>query len=188
MLSRWTAPRRPSASSSRTSTRSLADLRGRLFPFSFATAARACPQAALQDRVGSRCSGCARQYQRSAAGGAIILACIDELRRLNRVHNLEQVEFGWVLEDNIGMRRPIEMVGREGGQGPPRLRKATRHGGAPAQTAGGGERQTAQLWREDWFDECSDEHIGCDLCRSFACGAAARNPESAPADPGADRP
>jgi hypothetical protein len=86
------------------------DLRGRLFPFNFARLlARVRKRHFKTGRLAL--FGVRRQYQRSAAGGAIILACIDELRRLNRIHNLEQVEFGWILEDNIGMRRPIEMVG-----------------------------------------------------------------------------
>jgi hypothetical protein len=33
------------------------------------------------------------------------------MRHLYRVYNLEQIEFGWVLEDNAAMRRPIELGG-----------------------------------------------------------------------------
>ena len=36
---------------------------------------------------------------------------IEELRLRSRRVDLDHVEFGWVLEDNTGMRRPIEMSG-----------------------------------------------------------------------------
>ena len=49
--------------------------------------------------------------QRKAVGGVVILAFIEEMRRRSRASSIEHVEFGWVLETNTGMRRPIEMSG-----------------------------------------------------------------------------
>ncbi|HEY5226726.1 MAG TPA: hypothetical protein VIJ06_08045 [Methylovirgula sp.] len=56
--------------------------------------------------------GVRRALHRKAAGGAVILAFIQECRRRSRAQNsIDHVEFGWVLEDNMGMRRPIELSG-----------------------------------------------------------------------------
>ncbi|HLH12283.1 MAG TPA: hypothetical protein VKV77_10455 [Methylovirgula sp.] len=55
--------------------------------------------------------GIRRALHRKAAGGAVILAFIEECRRRSRSYEVEHVEFGWVLEDNLGMRRPIELSG-----------------------------------------------------------------------------
>ena len=56
--------------------------------------------------------GVRRALHRKAAGGAVILAFIQECRRRSRAHHsVDHVEFGWVLEDNMGMRRPIELSG-----------------------------------------------------------------------------
>jgi len=56
--------------------------------------------------------GVRRALHRKAAGGAVILAFIEECRRRACQFPLvEQCEFGWVLEDNFGMRRPIELSG-----------------------------------------------------------------------------
>ena len=55
--------------------------------------------------------GVRRALQRKAAGGAVILAFIEEIRRRSLDSSINHVEFGWVLEDNIGMRRPIELAG-----------------------------------------------------------------------------
>ena len=41
------------------------------------------------------------------------LAFIEEMRRRGRGFSIDHIEFGWVLEDNMGMRRPIEMSGAE---------------------------------------------------------------------------
>ncbi len=40
-----------------------------------------------------------------------VLTMIEELRLRSRKVALDHVEFGWVLEDNAGMRKPIEMSG-----------------------------------------------------------------------------
>ena len=55
--------------------------------------------------------GLKRKLHRSATGGVVVLAMIEELRLRSRRVHLDHVEFGWVLEDNVGMRRPIEMSG-----------------------------------------------------------------------------
>ena len=57
--------------------------------------------------------GIRKALQRKAVGGVVTLAFIEELRRRGRNFAIDHVEFGWVLEDNIGMRRPIEMSGAE---------------------------------------------------------------------------
>ena len=57
--------------------------------------------------------GIRRALQRKAIGGVITLAFIEELRKRGRAFSIEHVEFGWVLEDNTGMRRPIELSGAE---------------------------------------------------------------------------
>jgi hypothetical protein len=49
--------------------------------------------------------------QKKAAGGAVILAFIEEIRKRSARTSVTHVEFGWVLEDNLGMRRPIELSG-----------------------------------------------------------------------------
>ena len=55
--------------------------------------------------------GVRRELHRKAAGGAVILAFIEEIRRRSAKTSITHVEFGWVLEDNLGMRRPIELSG-----------------------------------------------------------------------------
>ena len=57
--------------------------------------------------------GVRRALQRKAVGGVVTLAFIEELRRRGRGFSIDHIEFGWVLEDNTGMRRPIEMSGAE---------------------------------------------------------------------------
>ena len=55
--------------------------------------------------------GVRRALHRSVTGGAVVMAFIEELRRRGQGRDLDSVEFGWVLEDNAGMRRPIELAG-----------------------------------------------------------------------------
>lgn len=57
--------------------------------------------------------GVRKALQRKAVGGVVMLAFIEEMRRRGRGFSIDHVEFGWVLEDNAGMRRPIEMSGAE---------------------------------------------------------------------------
>jgi hypothetical protein len=55
--------------------------------------------------------GTRKALQNSATGGAILLAMIEEMHRRSAFAAVKQLEAGWVLEDNMGMRRPIEMFG-----------------------------------------------------------------------------
>jgi hypothetical protein len=88
----------------------MADLKGRLFPFGVVR---------LIARVhshGYKCGrlallGVRRAMQGKMTAGIVILAIIAELRRRSQVTPLEHAEFGWVLEDNFRMRRPIELAG-----------------------------------------------------------------------------
>jgi len=87
-----------------------ADLDGRLFPLGL-------PRLVSRIRnhkftSGRLCLfGIRRALQRKAAGGAVILAFIEEVRKRSRDSSITHVEFGWVLENNMGMRRPIELAG-----------------------------------------------------------------------------
>ena len=86
------------------------DLDGKLLPFGLAKLiARARKHVYKSGRLAL--FGVRHALQRKAAGGAVILAFIDELRRRSRGYAVEHVEFGWVLENNMGMRRPIELAG-----------------------------------------------------------------------------
>jgi hypothetical protein len=87
-----------------------ADLGGRLFPLGL-------PRVLLRLRKHAFTSGrlalfgIRRALHRKAAGGAVILAFTEEIRRRNKSSSLGHVEFGWVLEDNLAIRRPIELSG-----------------------------------------------------------------------------
>ena len=90
----------------------LADMNGKLLPFNL-------PKVISRVRNHSFRSGrlllfgIRKALQRKAVGGVITLAFIEELRRRGRGFSIEHIEFGWVLEDNAGMRRPIELSGAE---------------------------------------------------------------------------
>jgi hypothetical protein len=87
-----------------------ADLGGRLFPLGLPrVVSRIRKHAFTSGRLAL--FGIRRALHRKAAGGAVILAFIDEIRRRNKSTSLGHVEFGWVLEDNLGIRRPIELSG-----------------------------------------------------------------------------
>lgn len=87
-----------------------ADLDGRLFPLGLPRLiSRIRNHAFKSGRLAL--FGVRKALHRRAAGGAVILAFIEECRRRGARGPLEHVEFGWVLEDNIGMRRPIEQSG-----------------------------------------------------------------------------
>jgi hypothetical protein len=87
------------------------DLNGRLFPHGLRLIRRIRKPRFKTARLAL--FGVRRKFHRSAAGGAIILSLIDRMRHLYRVYDLEQLEFGWVLEDNAPMRRPIELGGAQ---------------------------------------------------------------------------
>lgn len=87
-----------------------ADLDGRLFPLGLPRLVSRLRKhkfnAARLVLLGTR-----KALQNSATGGAIVLAMVEELRRRGARASIEQLEAGWVLEDNMAMRRPIEMFG-----------------------------------------------------------------------------
>ncbi len=87
-----------------------ADLGGRLFPFGLP---RVISRIRNHKFKSGRLAlfGIRRALHRKAAGGAVILAFIEEMRRRSQSSSIEHVEFGWVLENNLGMRRPIELSG-----------------------------------------------------------------------------
>jgi hypothetical protein len=88
----------------------MADLGGRLFPFGVL---RLISRIRSHGYRSGRLAlfGIRRALHGKIAGGAVILAFIAELRRRSVLSPIEQVEFGWVLEDNQRMRRPIELSG-----------------------------------------------------------------------------
>ncbi|HTV32813.1 MAG TPA: hypothetical protein VME69_06880 [Methylocella sp.] len=87
-----------------------ADLSGRLLPFGLAhLIARIRNHSFRSGRLAL--FGVRRALHRKAVGGAVILAFIEEMRQRSRSSSIGHVEFGWVLENNLGMRRPIELSG-----------------------------------------------------------------------------
>ena len=55
--------------------------------------------------------GVRKELQASATGGAVLLALIEEMLRRGERIQLDAIEAGWVLEQNLPMRKPIEMFG-----------------------------------------------------------------------------
>jgi hypothetical protein len=55
--------------------------------------------------------GIRQELQKKAIGGVVLLAFIEECRRRSRNVSFQHAEFGWILENNMGMRKPIEMSG-----------------------------------------------------------------------------
>jgi hypothetical protein len=87
-----------------------ADFDGRLFPFGLPRLISRIRN--HQFKTGRLCLfGIRRSLHRRAAGGAVILAFIEECRRRSHKFTIDHIEFGWVLENNLGMRRPIELSG-----------------------------------------------------------------------------
>lgn len=88
----------------------VSDFDGRLFPFGLpkliSRMRRHTFDAARIVLLGTR-----KTLQNSATGGAVLLGMIEEMRRRGAAASLKRLEAGWVLEDNIAMRRPIEMFG-----------------------------------------------------------------------------
>lgn len=88
----------------------IADLRGRLLPLGvMRLISRFRTHKYRTGRV--LLLGLRKELQHSATGGAILMAVIEELQRLCADHSIEELEAGWVLEDNLPMRKPIEMFG-----------------------------------------------------------------------------
>lgn len=88
----------------------LADLNGRLFPFGWAQVL-ARLRSHKFDSARLLLLGTRKWLQKSATGGAILLALIEEMRRRGANFHIPYLEAGWVLENNADMRRPIEMFG-----------------------------------------------------------------------------
>jgi hypothetical protein len=87
-----------------------ADLDGHLFPLGLPrVVSRIRKHAFTSGRLAL--FGIRRALHRKIAGGALILAFIEEMRWRSISSPIEHIEFGWVLEDNLGMRRPIELTG-----------------------------------------------------------------------------
>jgi hypothetical protein len=88
----------------------VSDFDGRLFPFGLPKLISRMRghkfNAARIVLLGTR-----KALQNSATGGAILLAMIEEMRRRGANASVKQLEAGWVLEDNLAMRKPIEMFG-----------------------------------------------------------------------------
>lgn len=55
--------------------------------------------------------GIRKNLHGTTAGGAVALAFIEECKRRGQASSIERLELGWVLEENLRMRRPIEMFG-----------------------------------------------------------------------------
>jgi len=87
-----------------------ADLKGRLFPLGIPrVVARVRKHKFESARI--VLLGTRKKLQNSAIGGAILLAMIEEFRRRGASESIKHLEVGWVLEDNIAIRRPIELFG-----------------------------------------------------------------------------
>jgi len=87
-----------------------ADLDGKLFPFGLPKLiSRLRHHVYESGRI--VLFGMRRELQKKAVGGVVLLAFIEELRRRSRGVSFQHAEFGWVLENNMGMRKPIEMSG-----------------------------------------------------------------------------
>jgi hypothetical protein len=88
----------------------LADLDGRLFPFGLARVISRMKNHKFKSArlllLGTR-----KSLQKSATGGAILLSLIEEFRRRSAKVSVTHLEAGWVLENNMDMRKPIEMFG-----------------------------------------------------------------------------
>ena len=55
--------------------------------------------------------GVASIYQGSALGAGLAMMAIEEIHRRGRARGVETVELGWILEQNLPMRRMIERIG-----------------------------------------------------------------------------
>ncbi len=87
-----------------------ADLDGKLFPFGLPRLiSRIRNHTFKSGRIAL--FGIRQALQKKAVGGVVLLAFIEEARRRSKTSSIEHVEFGWILENNTGMRKPIEMSG-----------------------------------------------------------------------------
>jgi hypothetical protein len=86
------------------------DLDGRLLPFGWAKLLWRLkvrhPKTARVPLMGVR-----QEYQNSRLGSTLAFMVTDAVRRALHARGVEDVEIGWILEDNAGMRNIIETVG-----------------------------------------------------------------------------
>lgn len=88
----------------------IGDLRGRLLPFGWA---RLLWRLKVRGERSARVAlmGVRKEYQYSRLGPTLAFLVIEELRQKMRARNVAEVEMGWILEDNDGMRHIIEAIG-----------------------------------------------------------------------------
>lgn len=88
----------------------ITDLNGRLLPFGWAKLLwrlmSGPPKSVRLPLMGVR-----KKYQSSSVGAALALGVIDGIRTYHEGRGTYQAELSWILEDNIAMRRMIEIVG-----------------------------------------------------------------------------
>ena len=88
------------------------DLNGRLLPFGWAKLLWRLkvrhPRTARVPLMGVR-----RNYQHSRLGPTLAFMVIDAVRKALHARGVTDVEMGWILEDNDGMRNIIETIGGE---------------------------------------------------------------------------
>lgn len=88
------------------------DLRGKLLPFGWAKLLWRLkvrhPRTARVPLMGVR-----QEFQHSRLGPTLAFMVIDAVRKALHARNVTDVEMGWVLEDNDGMRNIIETIGGE---------------------------------------------------------------------------
>ncbi len=86
------------------------DLKGRLLPFGWAKLLWRLkvrhPRSARVPLMGVR-----REFQHSRLGPTLAFMVIDAVRKALHARGVVQVEMGWILEDNDGMRNIIETIG-----------------------------------------------------------------------------
>jgi hypothetical protein len=86
------------------------DLRGKLLPFGWAKLLWRLkvrhPHSARIPLMGVR-----QEYQRSRLGPTLAFMVIDAVRKELHARGVTNVEMGWILEDNDGMRNIIETIG-----------------------------------------------------------------------------
>ena len=88
------------------------DLKGKLLPFGWLKLLWRLkvrhPQTARVALMGVR-----RSYQNSRLGPTLAFMVIDAVRKALHARGVKDVEMGWILEDNAGMRNIIETIGGE---------------------------------------------------------------------------
>ncbi|MBI1866880.1 MAG: hypothetical protein HYS06_01035 [Methylocystis sp.] len=87
-----------------------ADLDGRLFPFGLPRLISRIRNHQF-DALRLVFLGTRKALQNSATGGAIFLSIIEQIGQRSPNLAVKHLEAGWVLEDNMAIRRPIEMFG-----------------------------------------------------------------------------